>query len=73
MDLLRSLLGKRSILFLVFTLIGACCVFAYIYFVGFDAPAERGSFFWPKLVVFLVLLLSLIYRFKKQGETEERR
>lgn len=60
----QVLIQKKSILFILLTLLGAVCVFAYIYLVGLTEPAERGSLWLPKLIIFLALLFSLIIRFQ---------
>ncbi len=64
MGFLQMLIQKKSILFIVLTLLGSAAVFTYLYFVGFAEPAERGSLWLPKLIIFLLLLITLIIRFK---------
>ncbi len=64
MGFLQMLIQKKSILFIVLTLLGSAAVFTYLYFVGFAEPAQRGSLWLPKLIIFLLLLITLIIRFK---------
>ncbi len=74
MGFLQMLIQKKSILFIVLTLLGSAGVFTYLYFVGFAEPAERGSLWLPKLIIFLVLLITLIIRFKfENGENKKER
>ncbi len=74
MGFLQMLIQKKSILFIVLTLLGSAAVFTYLYFVGFAEPAERGSLWLPKLIIFLLLLITLIIRFKiKTRENKKER
>ncbi|GEM_PF-1326636 len=74
MGFLQFLIQKKGILFIILTLLGSAVVFTYIYFVGFAEPAERGSLLLPKLIIFLVLFITLIIRFKMdQGKNQKER
>ncbi len=74
MGFLQMIIQKKSVLFVILTLAGAAAVLVYLYFVGFAEPAERGSLWLPKLVIFLVLLIGLVIRFRMdRGEKKTER
>lgn len=68
-NLIARIAKRKGLQFFLLLLLGSLAVFAYIYFFGFEPRGERESLLVPKAMVFVVLLLTFIWRVRRdQGK-----
>ncbi len=62
MNVIKWLLERKGLVFILLTILGSLVVLTHIYFFGFTTRLESDDLTLPKAILFLILLITLIVR-----------